>query len=80
MPNHVGRREFLATLGGAAVWPLAARADQIARIGIIDNAPVWDAFRQSLRDLGYVEGKNIAFEYRYAGGRLHRLATVCAEC
>jgi len=79
MPNHVGRREFLATLGGAAVWPLAARADQIARIGIIDNAPAWDAFRQSLRDLGYVEGKNIAFEYRYAGGRLHRLATVCAE-
>ena len=67
MTVTIGRRELLAALGGAAAaWPLAARAQQqgkIPRIGIIDDAPMWNAFRQGLRDLGYLEGQNIAFEY-----------------
>jgi putative tryptophan/tyrosine transport system substrate-binding protein len=80
MANQIGRREFIATLGAAAaVWPLVAHAARIARIGIIDNSPLWDVFRQTLRDLGYLEGQNIAFEYRYAGARPHRLAAACAE-
>ena len=49
------------------------------RIGIIDNSPVWNAFRHGLRDLGYLEGQNIAFEYRYAGGLPNRLALVAVE-
>ena len=60
------RREFITLLGGtAAAWPLAARAQQsakIPRIGIIDDSPVWNAFRHGLRDLGYLEDHNIAFE------------------
>jgi putative tryptophan/tyrosine transport system substrate-binding protein len=79
MAIQIRRRQFIETLGGAAAWPLAVRAQQIASIAIIDNSPVWDVFRESLRDLGYVGGQNIAFEFRYAGGRPHRLATVCAE-
>ena len=77
------RREFVALLGGAvAAGPLLARAQQLAkipRIGIIDDSPIWNAFRQGLRDLGYLEGQNIAFEYRYAGGLPDRLAWVAAE-
>ena len=77
------RREFITLLGGAAVaWPLAARAQQpakVPRIGIIDDAPIWDHFRQGLRDLGYIEGQNIAFEYRSAEGMPDRLAAVATE-
>jgi putative ABC transport system substrate-binding protein len=73
----------LIILGGAAVaWPLAARAQQPARlprIGIIDDAPMWQAFRQALRELGYIEGQNIAYEYRYGEGEPDRLATAAAE-
>jgi putative ABC transport system substrate-binding protein len=64
------RREFITLLGGAAAsWPFAARAQQavskMPRIGIIDPGAIWgDQFRQALRDLGYVEGRNIALEYR----------------
>ena len=60
------RREFITLLGGAAAtWPLTARGQQAAkipRIGIIDDAPMWDAFRQGLRDLGYLDGQTIAIE------------------
>ena len=75
------RRAFIAALGWAAAWPLAARAQQakIPRIGIIDDSPIWNDFRQGLRGLGYLEGQNIAFEYRYAGGLPDRLAWVAAE-
>jgi putative ABC transport system substrate-binding protein len=77
------RRDLITILGGAAVaWPLAARAQQPARlprIGIIDDAPMWQAFRQALRELGYIEGQNIAYEYRYGEGEPGRLATVAAE-
>jgi putative ABC transport system substrate-binding protein len=79
----VRRREFISLLGGgAAAWSLSARAQQpvkIPRIGIIDDSPLWNAFRQGLRDLGYLEGQNIAFEYRYADGLPDRLAEVAAE-
>jgi putative ABC transport system substrate-binding protein len=75
------RREFITLLGGAAAaWPLSVRAQQkITRIGIIDDSPIWNAFRKALGDLGYVEGQNIAFEYRYAGGLPDRLSWVAAE-
>jgi putative tryptophan/tyrosine transport system substrate-binding protein len=80
---YMNRREFITLLGGAAVaWSLSARAQQSAkvpRMGIIDDSPVWNAFRHGLRDLGYLEGQNIAFEYRYAGGLPDRLAWVAAE-
>src|SRR5258707_8607132 len=77
------RRDFMALLGSAAAtWPLAAHAQQPAkmpRIGILDDAPMWQAFRQALRELGYVEGQNIAYEYRYGEGAPDRLATAAAE-
>jgi putative tryptophan/tyrosine transport system substrate-binding protein len=78
----IGRRTFIALLGGAAAWPLAARAEQqgkIPRIGIIDDAPMWNAFREGLRDLGYLEGQNIAFEYRTADSVPERLAEAATD-
>ena len=68
------RREFIAGLGGAAAWPLAARGQHPAswRIGLLEttslelNAANFAAFRQGLRDLGYVEGQNLVIEYRSA--------------
>jgi len=80
----VKRREFITLLGGAAAgWPLAARAQQrtpkVPRIGVIDNAAIWDPFRQGLRDLGYIEGRNIAIEYRSAEGRPERLVAAATE-
>src|SRR2546429_2529131 len=72
------RRAFITLLGGAAAaWPLAARAQQsrkVQRIGYLGNSsptlePHYvEAFRQKLRDLGHVEGENIAIEYRWAEG------------
>jgi putative ABC transport system substrate-binding protein len=82
MASYIGRRKFLATLGGAAAaWPLAARAQQppkIPRIGIIDDSLHWNAFRHGLRDLGYLEGDNIAFDYAYGDGVPERLAEAAA--
>jgi putative ABC transport system substrate-binding protein len=76
------RREFIIVLGGAAAaWPLVARAQQqtkIPRIGIIDDLPRWNAFRHGLRDLGYLEGQNIAFDYAYGDGVPERLAEAAA--
>ena len=76
------RREFITLLGGAAAWPLAAHAQQlvkIPRIGIIDDAPIWDHFRRGLRDAGYLERREIAFEYRSADGQPERLAAAAKE-
>jgi putative ABC transport system substrate-binding protein len=78
------RREFITLMGGAAVaWPQAARAQQpitrMPRIGIIDDAPIWGNFRAGLRDLDYIEGRNIAIEYRSAEGQPDRLAAVATE-
>jgi putative ABC transport system substrate-binding protein len=81
--EQLNRRELITLLGGAAAtWPLAARAQQparVPRIGIIDDAPMWHSFRQALRELGYVEGQRIDYEYRYSEGVPDRLATVVSE-
>ena len=81
------RREFIGLLGGAAaVRPLAAHAQQPKMptvgalvIGNINPEQFWREFRQGLRDLGYVEGQNIQFEFRSAEGHLDRLPELAAE-
>jgi putative ABC transport system substrate-binding protein len=78
----IRRREFITLLGGAAVWPLTARAqqgDRVRRIGILDDEPLWENFRQGLRDLGYVDKQNIAIEYRSAENKVDRLAQTAQE-
>jgi hypothetical protein len=80
----IRRRNFLRGIAGAATaWPLGARAQgaavKIQRIGIIDDSPSWNPFRQELRDLHYVEGQNIVFEYRRADGAPDRLATAAGD-
>jgi putative tryptophan/tyrosine transport system substrate-binding protein len=75
------RREFVAGLGVIG-WPLAARGQALVRmprIGIMDDEPLWDNFRQGLRDLGYIENQNIAVEYRSAEDKVDRLAQVARE-
>jgi putative ABC transport system substrate-binding protein len=67
------RREFITVLAGTVVsWPLAARAQSAAgkvrRVGIIDDSPSWDPFRQQLRELNYVEGENLAYVYLRTDG------------
>src|SRR6478672_2757087 len=86
--DQLKRRQFITLLGGATVlWPLASVAQQPAKlptigvlvIGNIDPEPFWREFRQGLRDLGYVEGQNIRFEFRSAEGHLDRLPELAAE-
>src|SRR5262249_29470408 len=81
MASYIGRRKFLATLGAVAAWPLAARAQQpkVPRIGIIDKAAFRDHLRQRLRDPSYIEGRNIAIEYRSTEGRPERLVAAATE-
>jgi putative ABC transport system substrate-binding protein len=78
----MNRRDAVLALFALGTTPLAGNAQQagkIPRIGIIDNTSMWDAFRQGLRELGYVEGRNIAFEYRDAEGVPDRLAQAATE-
>jgi putative ABC transport system substrate-binding protein len=89
MASHIERRKFLATLGGAAVaWPLAARAQQAGKLPTIGflgttSAAAWSpwtaAFTQRLRELGWIEGRTITIEYRWAEGRSERFAEIAAE-
>src|SRR6516162_11229289 len=88
MTVTIGRRELLAALGGAvAAWPLAARAQQPAMpvIGFLDVASAGErtqmvaAFRQGLADGGFVEGRNVVTEFRWADGQYDRLPELAAD-
>src|SRR5947209_5193895 len=81
------RREFILALGVAAVWPITAHAQQSAakvwRLGILQPGappePLVERMRERLRELGYVEGRNIVLEYRWAEGKLDRLTELATE-
>ena len=82
------RREFIALLGGASAWPLVARAQQPtdkALVGLLSPlsataaAPYVGVFRRGMRDLGYVEGANVSFAFRFADGQVAKLSALANE-
>ena len=84
------RREFITLLGGAAAWPLAARAqqgDRVRRIGVlmpgVENDPPGktsvSAFTQALADLGWTDGRNVRMDVRWAGGDINRVRALAQE-
>ena len=84
---NMRRREFITLLGSAVVWPLAVRAQQpmMPVVGFLDSGALGDypdrvaAFRQGLKDVGYVEGENVAIDFRWANGRYDQLPALAAE-
>src|SRR5262245_21776928 len=87
MAIHFRRREFIVTLGGAAAWPFAARAQQPALpvIGYLNfgspesDTPRLTGLRRGLSQTGYVEGRNLVIEYRWAGNQTDRLPGLAAD-
>ena len=94
MTAKIKRREFITLLGGAMAWPLAARAQQagdresagqMPRVGWLwpgrsaGNSSEFAGFQQGLRELGYVEGKNIIVEYRFGENSMERLRDLAAD-
>jgi putative ABC transport system substrate-binding protein len=87
--KRLRRREFVAFLGSAAAWSIAARAQQpakVRRLGVLSQDPVhaqltppYQAFQQSLRELGWVEGQNLAIEWRFSEGKADLLPRLAAE-
>src|SRR5580704_1560905 len=77
------RREFFALAGAAVMWPLAAAAQQkpMPVIGILDPdlTYIFDAFIQGMRDLGYVEGQNVAYVRKVAQGRLESISSLAVD-
>jgi putative ABC transport system substrate-binding protein len=87
MSDNMRQREFIAALGAAAAWPLAAQAQQpgMPVVGFLNFAstdgyrPMVTAFCQGLRESGYVEGRNVAIEFRWTEGRSDRLPAMAAD-
>jgi ABC-type uncharacterized transport system substrate-binding protein len=88
MASYIARRRFLATLGGAAAaWPLAARAQQpgktprvgYIRAGTANNDPYRELFVRGMRDLGYVEGRNIVLEFRHYGDDVGSIGSLISD-
>jgi putative ABC transport system substrate-binding protein len=85
--DHLKRREFITLLGGCAAWPLAAHAQQAAMpvVGLLDQrspeelADRLRGFHQGLKDASFVEGQNVAIDYRWAENRMDRLPELAAE-
>src|SRR5438445_7909494 len=87
MASYIGRRRLLATLGGAAAWPLAAGAQRLSVpvIGFLDATTAADtvyrvsAFRDGLKEAGFIDGHNVAIEFRWAENKLDRLPALAAD-
>jgi putative tryptophan/tyrosine transport system substrate-binding protein len=85
LSRHTRRRQFFALIGGAATWPLTVRAQQPAMrvIGILSPdtpaSPYVEALRVGLQELGYVDGRNVRYEYRWAEGNFERLPDLAVE-
>jgi putative ABC transport system substrate-binding protein len=85
--DHLKRRDLITLLGGAAAWPLAARAQQLGKLPTIGFlgadasafSPWTAAFVAHLRELGWIENRNVAIEYRWSEGRTERYADIAAE-
>ena len=84
MTAFIGRREFITLLGGAAAWPLAARAQSpgvpvIGFLDVVERSNRLAEFNSGLVEIGYVEGQNVAIEFRSAGNRYDRFPQLVSE-